>query len=383
MLAIQKYIKDHGLDKAVEAFSLKVYEDSGLLCLNYNQIDSPKCEEANECRGLILDAVTYEVISMSFYRFFNSGETQAVNINIKNAVLGNKEDGSLISFFYNPHTNKWQPATRGRPFADGEVPVQLTNEKFTFADLFWLAAEKQDANLVPDAAYNKDLVFIFELVSPYNRIVTPYDSPELVLLGARDRVTLEEYDLERVNLLAEIVNVRRPATYSFKSMSDIEKILSGFNPTEEGFVLVDYNNKRNGSFDRIKIKNPRYVALHHLVGAGDGFTGKRAVMLVQNGETEEVIAYFPEFEEKVRCLEKNINKLKFDIQESYDRISHIEDRKEFAEKAKETPFPWAMFSLLTGKSKSGGKVSVVCNSDELVLNLAPETLLEVLEKLYS
>ena len=71
-MKVQKYLKEHGLAKLQEEFSIKVKEyPEGLLVLNYDQISSPKSNEITvECRALILDK-DFNVVSRSFDRFFN------------------------------------------------------------------------------------------------------------------------------------------------------------------------------------------------------------------------------------------------------------------------------------------------------------------------
>ena len=94
-LAIQKAIRERGLDAVVDEFSLKVREEGDLVQLNYNQIDSPRgVVEADECRGLILRRDTWEVVAHSFTRFFNLGESEAdVPTDLQRCVLLEKMDG--------------------------------------------------------------------------------------------------------------------------------------------------------------------------------------------------------------------------------------------------------------------------------------------------
>lgn len=71
MLAIQQYIRKNGLEKAIDTFKLKVKIYEHKIHLKYNQIESDmSLMEVQECRGLILDKVTLDVISMSFFKFF-------------------------------------------------------------------------------------------------------------------------------------------------------------------------------------------------------------------------------------------------------------------------------------------------------------------------
>ena len=81
MLAIVEYIKKYGLDALSTNLKLKVKTYENKLHLKYNQLESDmSLKEVQECRGLILDRHTLDVISMSFFKFFNEGETNAVKI---------------------------------------------------------------------------------------------------------------------------------------------------------------------------------------------------------------------------------------------------------------------------------------------------------------
>ena len=79
LMNVQTYLRTFGLQKLTEELGIKVkiYEDEGLMVLNYHQIDSPKSHPVvMECRGLILDT-EFNVVSRSMDRFLNWGETNA------------------------------------------------------------------------------------------------------------------------------------------------------------------------------------------------------------------------------------------------------------------------------------------------------------------
>ena len=94
MLAIVEFIKKEGLAKAIQKFKLKVKVYEHKLHLKYDQIESDmSAKEVQECRGLILNKETLEVISMSFYKFFNHGEGHAAKIDWNTASVLEKVDG--------------------------------------------------------------------------------------------------------------------------------------------------------------------------------------------------------------------------------------------------------------------------------------------------
>jgi len=95
-LAVVKYIKEHGLEKTIEDFSLKMREYEHVIILKYDQLASPMSAiEVQESRGLILDKNDWSVQAMAFMKFFNNAEGNAAKINWANARILAKLDGCL------------------------------------------------------------------------------------------------------------------------------------------------------------------------------------------------------------------------------------------------------------------------------------------------
>ena len=86
-----------------------------------------------ECRSLILEDGTWNVVSMAFKRFFNPGEGTAAVIDWDTASAHQKMDGSLLQLFY--YKDRWRCSTRGR--LDGSGGLSDSSEFKTFGDLFW------------------------------------------------------------------------------------------------------------------------------------------------------------------------------------------------------------------------------------------------------
>ncbi len=383
-LAIQKFIKINGLEAAVAKWNLKVTEQDGLAQLNYDMINSPNgIQEVDECRGLILDKKDWSVVSFPFYRFYNEGEGNAEKPDLSTSALLEKLDGSLISCYFHPILNKWVVATRGRILADGGVnssPDKIfgSGETKTFSQLFWETMKNYptaDNMFKSHFALNGCYKFccVFELFGPENRILTKYDKSDIRLLTIRNLETMEEIGEKSLENFSKITGILRPKKYEFKTKEDIFEIFKTFKPTEEGFVLTDYAHKKNGNYLRVKIKNPRYLALHHLIGAGEGelLTGKRVASLIRSGDASEVISYFPEFENKIREMEMRFKGLAGEIDSKFESIKNLgNNRKEFALEATKYKIPGAMFMLLDKK---------VANGYEFVMKMKEENLLELLK----
>ncbi len=290
MLEVQNYLRSGKTLQELESeFGIKcvIHQSDPLVIVNYSLIDSPKFNSlVAECRGLVLEDKTWEIVARSFPRFFNQGECleEEKRFDWANFVAEEKVDGSMM-LLYN-YKGEWRVNTRGS-FAQGEICSSLNK---TWADMFWSCINKEAINLnfCPWSTY------VFEFCSPYNKVVRYYDRPQLFLLTAfRNDFGMEHKDLLLDKLACEF-GIGRPMRYNLSSLEDIVKFLDEHpDPTFEGVVLRDHTGKR------IKRKNARYVALHHLKGNGNIFLPKNLLPLVMKGEYAEVINYFGESAEKV------------------------------------------------------------------------------------
>lgn len=201
----------------------KVYDkpEHRIVLLDYNQIYSPKKNPiVRECRSLILDLDTFEVISRSFDRFFNYGEDpdgQKV-FSYKDAFTFEKADGSLINC-YNLR-GKWFIGSRSMAFAEGPCH---SNPEVTYCDMVLKAFGFKDMNEYQKAMdmlcvyypnrFKENTTYIFEYTDPINRVVTPYDRACMVLLCARNNQSFVESTLVEMSMLVRTflsfrINVR-------------------------------------------------------------------------------------------------------------------------------------------------------------------------------
>ncbi len=311
-----------------------------LVLLKYNQIESDfNIPLVRECRGLILDRENdWKVISRSYDKFFNYGEERAATIDWHTAKICEKLDGSLATLYY--YDKKWHVQTSGSPDASGDV----NGLGFTFKELFWQTWEKlgYDLPIVADG----DVCYMFELMTPFNRVVVPHKESRIVLHGMRSICTLgcckpREFSpwlVKYNNYNWELVK-----TYSLgRSWEEIGKACEAINPMEqEGFVVMDSN------FNRVKIKSPQYVALHHMK---DGFGSRRMIELVRTNEGAEFLSYFPEFTDLYTEVKTKYDKLLTDVEEVFNQNKEIVDQKEYALKVKSHPWSGALFALKRGKT---------------------------------
>lgn len=334
MLNVQKFLiaqKEQGLsnfqafEQLTEQFAIKVkyYEDERIVLLDYHMIDSPKMHPVViECRSLILLLDTFGVVSRKFDRFFNYGEALDYyhDFDLSRSVIMEKADGSLIGVYH--HNGKWHISTRGMAFAEGEHAIGGTfREKVLEA--FGLSEEEFQFVF---SVFNKNLTFVFEYTSPENRIVTKYEKPEMVFLSINDGKKEWDYETMYCNLMGYGVrNIRKVKTYDASNMDEVVKLANSLPDLQEGFVIYDpISNKR------MKVKSSLYVVAHAIRGNDPLPTKKNLLNLLFTGELDEFIAYFPEWEEKARMIEDEVNNVKYDLAVAWDEYSHIGEQKEFA-----------------------------------------------------
>lgn len=105
MLKVQKFIRansDWEVLLSVAPFNLSISHDSmfgrNLVMFKYDQLNSDFHNDiVKECRGLILDADTFEVVSYPFNKFFNYGEKYADDVDWHTSYVTEKIDG-CVSF---------------------------------------------------------------------------------------------------------------------------------------------------------------------------------------------------------------------------------------------------------------------------------------------
>lgn len=313
MLAIIEYIKKNGLEKAVADFKLKarVYGDHKVH-LKYNQIESDmSLPEVQDCRGLILEMGTWNVISMSFRKFFNSGETHAAKIDWDTASILEKLDGSMIQLYYDFRKEEWFAATTGTAEGEGEVNNKMGT---TFNQLFFQVARGSyglDLDLL-----DKKCTYVFELTTPYNIVVKPHGESSIALLAVRHNISLGEFSYVDLVKMGQVLGI--PVVKAFNlnvgDFGALAKTLEGMPWSEEGYVVVD------ADFNRVKIKNPAYCAVHHLKGK----TAEHNILtIVKTNEIEEFAATFPERREELFRLKDNYDALVAKLHVAWDDLAEV------------------------------------------------------------
>ena len=354
-MLVQEYLQNGGtLQHLQDKFAIVVRRHTkynNLVLLKYDQIDSPMAEPlVRLCRGLILDeADGWRVICRPFDKFFNWGEGHAAEIDWSSAKVQEKLDGSLCSLYW--YEGQWHVSTSGSPDASGKVH----STDLTFKDLFWNTFRAQGLQL--PSHKNVDFNFMFELMTPYNRVVIPHKDCKITLIGIRNRFDGKEYHVGPFNG----TNYPFVRTFPLDTVENICKSFDKIDPmSQEGYVVVDKN------FHRVKIKHPGYVAIHHIK---EGFSRRRILELIRSNEGSEFLTYFPEWQCEYDTIKSAYDTLVSELEADYSGIlsqvqpvpvgvsltperTKAQYRKDFAQLAMKTRCSSTMFKLLDNKVKT-------------------------------
>jgi hypothetical protein len=325
---IQSYLRTYGLEQLTATYAIKASRHKhypNLVCLKYNQINSPMHEKiVQQARGIILDeANNWAVVSYSYDKFFNYGEPLATLIDWDKARIFDKLDGSLMVLY--PYQGKWEVQSSGMADASGNVIPNLS-----FRELFWKIWDELGYSLPPVQPY----CFSFEMLSLVNRIIVSHSKANLILHGVRNLETLQE---EAPHMWATKYNWEAVQTYTFHTWEALLDASEKLKPDlGEGYVVCD------DQFRRVKVKSPQYVALHQLK---DSLSPKRLLEVIMQNESDEVLAYFPELKKPHDDIFGRISLLAKTIEKTYVEHKDAADQKSFALRIKHLPYSGILFSL--------------------------------------
>jgi hypothetical protein len=336
---------DSWLSTLESDFKIHVVRDGDLASLKYNQIESPMHEPiVQQCRGMVVHTARNLVLAWGYNKFWNLGETLAAPIDWNTVRTFNKLDGSLMQLYW--HEERWRVASSGHPTAGGSFGA----ESRTFQEAFWQTFNALSYQLPPEEL--QDTTFLLELCDAPNRIVVRHEKPLLVLHGARRLTTGQEMAYDELHGIANQLAWQLVEAFPLNSVERCLEAAASLNPLQqEGFVVVD------ASFNRVKIKSPRYVILHHMKGDA---TPRRAIELWQTGETGELLAHFPEMASTILPIQEQLDDVaRLAADEHDEALCRSVDRKGYASMATRYPFSAVMFRMLTDGNTGTAAAKVI------------------------
>ena len=350
-------------------YSLIVKEDDDYILLKYNQLESDLSNSiVQECRGIILRKSDLKVVCFPFTKFFNYHEPNAANIDWDGARVLDKIDGSLTKLWFDK--GHWHWSTNGNIDADKtEFAINDLSQMYcpykTFGELIRTAVNYKDLDF---NNLNKNFTYMFELVSPYTKIVIPYSETKLYHLATRDNITFEELETD--------IGVEKPKSYDISTIDDCVVAAEKLSSDYEGFVVVDKN------YHRIKIKNPKYLMMHRMA-SNNSLSIKNILEMIKINECSEFLSYFPEYTNAFKIVDQILKKYYFEMAKEYSEFkeqSLFLSRREIAEKINSNA-KWKdyLFGAIYKNETDEEKYLFEMKGDRL-LNLVREDYKKMMEK---
>ena len=265
-----------------------------LVMFKYSQFESDFSNPIVRCcRGSVYDIRengTVKPLLMPFFKFANYGESGADPIDWNQTLfVRDKRDGSLLKLLKEEDGyDLW--TTNGSFDLNVEIPELYTAETdekllppYTFASLrdYAVRGHEEEIQRLPPL-----WTFMFELTSPYNKIIVPYRETKLTLLGCRDPQGIEhtpEWAAEEFKLSFET-----PYIYPLNSIDEVVSYCRSIDSNDcEGVVIQDNH------YNRIKIKSDHYRSLFFLKGE-DHFSDEKIFASIKQESIDDALAAWPE-----------------------------------------------------------------------------------------
>ena len=269
-----------------------VAEKDGYTVINYNVMfeDSFDCNIRRECRGIIFDSKTGDIIRRPFHKFFNVNErdeTQdhVIDLSRPHAIL-EKLDGSMISPFY---VNGVMVFGTKMGATDVAKPVEdFVNANPKYIEFSAMCIER---------GYTP----IFEWCSRKQRIVLDYREDQLILTAMRHikgggYVSFD--DMEAIYAIPNDI----PVVRRFEPQTDMKAFLDYVRDLEdlEGFVV------RFDDGHMLKLKCHWYIQIHKAKEAI--LQDRNIVELILEEHLDDVKAHLPaEDRDRLNKFENDFN----------------------------------------------------------------------------
>jgi len=278
------------------------------------------------CRGLVIDD-SGNILARPFKKFFNYEEHSIDEIPTdQNFEVFEKMDGSLIILFYYSQQKEWIIVSRGSFISD---QVKEAEKIINKENLKYL---------------NKDNTYLFELITPENRIVVNYGNiRDLVLLGSiktKSGIELNYNELKKSYskyfTIVDKINVT--------NFNDLIRLRENNDENREGFVI------KSNKF-RLKLKFKEYIRLRAIITnvsnltvwgyLKDGYDFDTLTDKVPDEFYDWLMNTKNQLKNRFNEIEEIANKEFFDIY----CLKGIVNRKEFAEKAKRCKYTSILFRI--------------------------------------
>jgi RNA ligase len=289
-----------------------------------------------ECRGIVFNTATGDIVSRPFHKFFNAGEREDVALHLididRPHQILEKLDGSMLRPLYLSGGFRWG------------TKMGITDVGMLAEDYVARKEAEGDRSYRHIAAYceGEGKTPLFEFCSRRSRIVVDYPVETMVLLAIRDNITGAYMKRWEVRSLAgtfgcpvvdtvDVDGVQIPDVIAFiAGVSDLDTFMETTRASEEGegqIIVFDDGHC-------VKIKSDKYVRVHR---AKDMMRSEmRLLDLFFNDELDDLLAtidqadqnrvhaYLENFDNEANHLSDRI-----DVTYRYVRATY-ETKKDFA-----------------------------------------------------
>jgi len=379
-MLIQDFLKNNHIEDCKKSpYSLRIGCDSKneLVIISYNQMESDfSLQMVQECRGVILENKTWNVVCHPFHKFFNFGESNAYDINFSKSIVMEKCDGSTIKIFF--YKGEWRIATSKTIDAEAETMSSLS----TFKKLFFEIIPHSDF-LKLTSNFDKNKTYIMELIHPLSQIIVDYkNKKELVFIGLiENSENLIDYNIfhpdiyNKYSPIFSEYNIRYPKTYKYETLNlnDLAELADTENVNGnsfEGYVVTEILDEFVKG--RVKIKSPKYLLLHRSLSKSI----KSLIDIIVNNEIGEFVLYLEKMPSYVKdeytrlcgLYNQLIEELEF-LRNYYSYEMKFLNRKELAEDIYTNVPMYSMlvFSLLDNKEKSTKEIVKLANDNRNII----------------
>jgi hypothetical protein len=205
-------------------------------------------------------------------------------------------EGTMINVFWDPNiglSGSWEISTRNTVGATSSF-YKNANTK-TFRSMFLEAAKEN--NLFLDKL-NQVYSYSFVLQHPQNRIVVPFNKPNLYLVALyridnsnKDNVLVYYIDINEVKKYDwNGATIKFPEIYEFEKYSDLIEKYASMNTSYDKLGVVLYNTITG---ERSKIRNPVYEQVRNLRGNQPKLQ-YQYLSLRKEGKVGDFLKFYPE-----------------------------------------------------------------------------------------
>ena len=271
-----------------------------------------------ECRGMIFDTATGNLISRPYHKFFNVGEREETNLDkidlTQPHVVLEKLDGSMIRPI--PTPEGFRLGTKA-----GITDVAMNAEYFV--------ADKPEYAKFIKSSFACGLTPIFEWCSRKNRIVVDYSEDQLILTAVRDMRSGNYIPYSQMVETGKNYNI--PVVKAIAGdETDIEKVVDHIRKWDDGEgVVIRFDNGH-----MVKIKADEYILRHRSKEQIN--SEKNIIQVILNDSVDDMIPLLTsedaqrlkDFQQKFWCAVDEVSSDLTKIFKGGDMM--YPDKKEFA-----------------------------------------------------